>query len=182
MLEQLGKRIKQMREERELTLKNVSEVTGLSVGFLSQVERNITDPSIASLKKIADAFGVKITEFFEKVSQKNFVIKKDERSKLLLGNSKVVYELLASTAMERKMEPILKIIESGAFSGQVDGHEGEEFAFILEGCLEVSVGDDSFFLEEGDSIYFDAKQSHMYKNVGDKKCVCIWVVSPPTFS
>jgi len=177
----LGKRIRQLREERGLTLKGLSEKTGLSIGFLSQVERNITEPSIASLKKISNAFGVKIKEFFENIPEEKIVIKKDERSKLLIGGSKIVYELLAP-AMDRKMEPMLKLIEPNASSGQVDGHEGEEFAVILEGGLEVCIGDEIYVLEEGDSIYFDASQPHLYRNSGKEKCICIWVVTPPTFS
>jgi len=177
----IGKRIKQFREEKGLTLKNVSDATGLSVGFLSQIERNITDPSIASLKKIADVLGVKIKEFFEKMPEKKLVVRRDERNKLLLGNSKIMYELLAPS-MDRKMEPLLKVIEPKASSGMVEGHEGEEFACVLEGTLEVCIGDETYILEEGDSIYFNADQPHLYKNPGVKKCVCIWVTTPPTFS
>ena len=177
----LGKRIKELREERELTLKGVADITGLSIGFLSQIERNITDPSIASLKKIAEALGVKLKEFFETNPEKKIVIRKEERSKLLVSGSKIVYEILAP-AFDRKMEPILKTVEPQATSGQVEGHEGEEFALILEGCLEVCVGDDVYELCEGDSIYFSANQPHLYKNPGKDKCVCFWVVTPPTFS
>ncbi|MBZ4653919.1 MAG: Transcriptional regulator [Peptococcaceae bacterium] len=177
----IGKRIKQLREERGLTLKNIADNTGLSVGFLSQVERNITDPSIASLKKIAEVLGIKLKEFFEKVPEKKVVVRKDERNKLLIGSSKIVYELLAP-AMNRKMEPILKMVEPNASSGEVDGHEGEEFAIILQGVLEVCIGNEVYVLQEGDSIYFDANQPHLYRNPGTEKCICIWVVTPPTFS
>lgn len=181
MHHQLGNSIKKLREERNLTLKNVSEMTGLSIGFLSQVERDITDPSISSLKKIAEAFGVRITEFFEKYPDENCIVRKEQRSKLLLGNAKVIYELLAPSK-ERKMEPILKTIEPNACSGKVEGHEGEEFALIIQGKLEVCLGDKVYILEEGDSIYFDANQPHQYKNNTKDTCVCVWVVTPPAFS
>ncbi|KJS19802.1 MAG: hypothetical protein VR72_17260 [Clostridiaceae bacterium BRH_c20a] len=182
MLEQLGITIKGIRESKGLTLKNVSEMSGLSIGFLSQIERSKTDPSIASLKKIAEAFKVKINDFFEKVSiEENIIIKKSERSKLFLDNSKVVYELL-SPIRDRKMEPILKTIGPNATSGRVDGHEGEEFAFVLAGKLEISLGEKTYDLEEGDSVYFDASQPHSYRNREKENCVCIWVVTPPTLS
>ncbi|MEW6662500.1 MAG: helix-turn-helix domain-containing protein [Bacillota bacterium] len=178
----IGKRIKQLREDQGLTLKNVADASNLSVGFLSQVERNITDPSIVSLKKIAEALGVKLKDFFEKLPEKKVVVRKDERNKLLIGgSSKIVYEILAP-AIDRKMEPILKVVEPKASSGEVEGHEGEEFAFILQGTLELWIGNDSYVLEEGDSVYFDASQPHLYKNPGLEKCICVWVVTPPTFS
>lgn len=181
-MEDIGARIRILRESRNLTLREVSEKTGLSIGFLSQIERNIADASISSLKKIAAAFGLKISHFFESTPKNTNLVKKNERNRLYFENSKTTYELLAYQVENRVMEPIYKILKPGSFSDVVDGHEGEEFLIMLQGQLEIQVGDETNLVEEGDSFYFSANQSHSYRNTGDIDAICVWVVTPPTFN
>jgi transcriptional regulator with XRE-family HTH domain len=181
-LEEIGIKIRRTREEHGLTLSEVAQMTGLSVGFLSQVERNIADASVSSLKKIATAFNVKLKDFFENTERHTNLVRKNERSKIFIGHSKAVYELLAPNVVNRSMEPIYKTLKPGISSGLVDGHVGEEFLLVLQGRLQVQVGSEFNVVEEGDSLYFNASQAHCYKNIGDEDVVCIWIVTPPTFT
>ncbi|MEL7624512.1 MAG: XRE family transcriptional regulator [Clostridiales bacterium] len=181
-MEDIGARIRSLRENRSMTLREVSEKTGLSIGFLSQIERNIADASIASLKNIAEAFDLKISYFFENTPKKTNLVKKNERSRLYMENAKATYELLAYQVESRIMEPIYKILKPGSFSGVIDGHEGEEFLIMLQGQLEIQVGDEVNLVEGGDSFYFSANQPHSYRNTGDIDAICVWVVTPPTFN
>lgn len=181
-MEEIGSKIKRTREEHGLTLREVSEMTGLSVGFLSQVERNIADASVSSLKKIATAFNIKMKDFFETTERNTNLVRKNERNKIFIGNSKAVYELLAPNVVNRSMEPIYKTLKPGVSSGFVDGHVGEEFLLMLQGKLQVQVGSEISVVEAGDSLYFNANLAHCYKNIGDEDVICVWVVTPPTLT
>lgn len=178
---EVGKKIKAIRKEKEMTIKELSQLSNLSSGFLSQLERNISDASISSLKKIAIALNVKVKDFFESNGEDSLVIRKNERRKLLIGDSKNVYELLAPNII-KKMEPICKKIKPEAQSGIVEAHEGEEFVLVTQGTMQIHAGNQTYTLQEGDSLYFNANQPHSYKNIGDIEAVCIWVVTPPSLT
>ncbi|MBQ4425888.1 MAG: cupin domain-containing protein [Lachnospiraceae bacterium] len=176
----LGARLKAIREEKEYTLKQVSEKSGLSIGFISQVERDQTDPSLSSLKKMAEALDVKLGSLFEQEEAAHEVVKRGE-GRFLKIDSKVTCELLASTP-GKIMESMFKMVEPGGESGLVDPHAGEEFILVQEGSLHVMIGSNHYDLHPGDSVYFEGNQPHAWSNKGDKTCVVLWVMTPPSYS
>ncbi len=178
----LGETIRKQRMERDLTIKQVAEVTGLSQSLISQAERDISNLSISSLKKIADALGVPLIAFFsEGVSEAGAVVRRDQRKKLIPRGTGIVYELL-SPNMHCAIELIYNIYEPGATTGpQLYTHEGEEVGVVLSGTMEVTIGVEKYVLEEGDSIYFSSTIPHSYKNVGKTRLIAIWAISPPSF-
>ncbi len=176
----LGARLKAAREAKNYTLKQTSEISGLSTGFISQVERGQADPSLSSLKKLAGALGLKLGDLFEHSSAEHVFVKKGN-GRILNIDSHVNCELLASS-FNKIMDPMIKLVLPGGESGLVDPHEGEEFIYVLEGNLQVTLGETTYLMGEGDSLYFHGDQPHAWKNTGDAECRAIWVMTPPFYS
>ncbi|HNZ08470.1 MAG TPA: XRE family transcriptional regulator [Bacillota bacterium] len=178
----LGETIRGFRKERNLTLKQISDSTGLSQSLISQAERDISSLSIGSLKKIADVLGVPLVAFFKDGDpEPGMVVRHDQRKKLIPRGTGIIYELL-SPSMDCNIELIFNHYEEGATTGpQFYTHKGEEVGIVLSGIMEVTVGSEKYTLYEGDSIYFDSTIPHCYKNVGKGKLTAVWAISPPSF-
>lgn len=177
---EIGFRVRHHRQQQKLSLRQLAESSGLSISFLSQLERDLTRPSISSLKQIADALGLKVADLLADVAENGkIVLRRADRP--VWDLSHVRYELLA-TAKGRSMEPQLVTFEPGADSGDHPvTHEGEEFGLILRGRAQCWIGEELLELEEGDCIYFEASTPHRMRNAGDDICVWLHVVSPPSF-
>jgi transcriptional regulator with XRE-family HTH domain len=190
------RRLKQLRKGQGYTLKNLAEKSGLSPTYLSQIERGMSNPSIGTLKKIADAMSITIvsllgfeeTDENEKELEENirkrqevFVIKKEKR-KMLVYPGETRKAFLLTPDLRRKLE-ILLTYEEPQQENDEDWyqHEGEEFGFILEGRYEVIVEGRTYVLEEGDSIYFPSRFPHRMRCIGEKTATTIWVITPPSF-
>ena len=176
----LGAQLKTAREKKGYTLKQLSEISGLSIGFISQVERGQTDPSLSSLKNLATALDIKLRDLFDPDEAAHVLVRRGEGNMLKI-DAKVQCELLASS-LTKTMEPMIKSIMPGGESGLVSAHAGEEFIYVLEGVLQVQLDETFYLLEKGDSVYFQANQTHAWKNVGDKECLEMWVMTPPCYS
>jgi len=174
---ELGERLKNLRKKRGLTLKQLSEITGLSVGFLSNIERELNSPTISSLRKICDSLNISFFELLKPNIQEQRIVRSSERTELVNSRmSKTRYEMLTVGA-NKKMQPICITMAPGGFSGEAAlGHEGEEFGYVIKGKLEIEVGGETFWLEEGDSVYIEEFVPHRYRNAGDGECITIWVV------
>ncbi|WP_010283057.1 helix-turn-helix domain-containing protein [Bacillus timonensis] len=178
----LGEKLKEIRKEKRLTIADLAQKTGLSNGYLSNVERNLNSPTIESLRKIVDALSISLVELFQDEDEGTGVVRKDERVTIVKSNdNSIIYELL-SPSRNKSLEAMLLKLQPGAESGEFPHtHKGEDFGFIISGKLMYKVGDNTYILEEGDSIYFDSTIPHRYKNIGDTECISIWVVTPPSF-
>lgn len=176
----LGTKLKARREKKGYTLKQTAEISGLSIGFISQVERGQTDPSLSSLKKLAEALDVKLGDLFEQNSVEHVLVKSGEGKRLEI-DSAIYCELLA-TSVSKIMEPMIKVIQPGGKSGLVDPHTGEEFIWVIDGILQVTLGDTTYVMHPGDSVYFQAGQPHAWENNGSQVCRALWVMTPPSYS
>ena len=176
----VGANIRKIREQRGYTLKQLSERSGLSIGFISLVERSQTEPSIASLRRISAALDIKMQALFAPSPTHHEVIRKGEAGRIYAHQ--VESEVLANFP-EKVMEPLLKhILPGGGSGGVMEPHAGEEFVWVKRGRLHITVGESSYDLEEGDSIYFQSNRPHSYINETDEICEVIWVSTPPIFS
>lgn len=176
----IGFRVRVHRQQQHLSLRQFAAHTGLSVSFLSQVERDLASPSISSLKQIADALGIKVAELLADASEDHQVVLR-RKDRPVWDLSHIRYELL-TTARGRSMEPQLVTFEPGAESGDHPvTHEGEEFGMILSGRAECWIGDEFFELDTGDCVYFQASTPHRMRNPSDDTCVWLHVVTPPSF-
>lgn len=176
----LGAQLKTAREKKGYTLKQLSEVSGLSIGFISQVERGQTDPSLSSLKNLATALDIKLRDLFDPDVAAHILVRCGEGS-ILKIDAAVQCELLASS-LTKTMEPMIKTILPGGESGLVSAHAGEEFIYVIEGALQVQLDENFYTLGKGDSVYFQANQTHAWKNTSDTECRAMWVMTPPCYS
>lgn len=177
----LGKKLKFLREEKNYSQKQLADLAGLSSGFISQVERNQVDPSLASLKKIANALDVKLKDLFDDEKQFSSHIVRKGKGKILRIDSAVTCEMLAATP-GKIMEAMIKYISPGGESGLVSPHEGEEFIWVIKGTLKVTHGQEEYILNPGDSIYFQGGATHSWKNIGDTECQAMWVMTPSCYT
>ena len=174
-------KIQSLRRAKAVTLGQLAKMTGLTKGYLSQIENSTKTPPFSTLDKIAYALGVDITYFFvtgedEQVDAKITVIKPDERKRVAPGGLRrgYGYESLAYRRAGKNMEPYLITVDSRSIS--TFKHEGEEFLFILEGSLEFSFGGKKYILEPGYSVYFDSGIEHSGRVLGDEKVRMLCII------
>jgi transcriptional regulator with XRE-family HTH domain len=175
----LGDRIKQRRREMNLSLRDLAEQADLTASYLSQVERNISMPSIESLRKISRALDIPTFYFFLEEEAPSPVVRRGERRKLIIPNANVTYELLTPN-LNRKME----IIYAEAGPGEiplVHYTNTEECLVVLEGRLEVEIGGETYQLDPGDTVYFEGALLRRMAVVGDARARYFSVVTPPIF-
>jgi len=177
----LGEALRKVREEKGISMTELAEKTGYTKSFISQVEKNKTSPSLSSFFQIAEALGISPQEILHREdSSENIMLKKNERQVYHHKKSKTKFEFLFTKNPRRKMEPIFLNIKVGGYSDTYS-HEGEVFATILQGELELTVGDETYHLKEGDCAYFSTRIKHHWKNSGKKEVIALWVTTPPSF-
>jgi transcriptional regulator with XRE-family HTH domain len=176
--ESVGRRLKALRSEQGITLAQLGGMVGLSASYLSQIERNKAQPSLATLSSVAETLGVELRSFFEHPASVWKVVRKGRGERFANRNREVSFELLSSRSVRGKFQPYRVTCGPGM---EIDtcAHPGEEFIFILEGQLGVSVGGEAFTLGEGDSIHYQGSQAHGWRNDLSEECVLIWALSPP---
>lgn len=177
----LGPFIKRLRLEKDMTLTELAGKTGVSASFLSQIERGVSEPSLSTLGKIAGALGVSMFQFLPNDRDDNPVVRKDERKRIAIPKSNVIYELLSS-GPNKKMEMIQGRLLPGEVSSEEPlTHPCEECTLVLKGRLEVVLGERRYVLEEGDCIYFDSTTPHLLRNAGEEEVIFVSSSSPPVF-
>jgi DNA-binding transcriptional MerR regulator/mannose-6-phosphate isomerase-like protein (cupin superfamily) len=174
----IGGHLRQLRLQRGLSLAEVARKVGVSLGFLSALERSQMSASVGTLRKLARFYKTNILDFFDP-AESNSRLVKPERRKVLEAGPGVRMELLAwGNAV---MEPHLFRIAPNSGSGESYTHEGEEFLYVLQGELHISLQGEEFRLRPGDSFYFESATPHHWKNPGRTETHVLWVNTPPTF-
>jgi transcriptional regulator with XRE-family HTH domain len=174
-----GQRFRRLRARRGLSLAQVARATGVSVGFLSALERGQMRASVATLRRIARFYHTNILSFFQAAGENPRLVRPGQR-KILQTETGVRMELLAwgNTAME----PHLFRIRPGGGSGESYAHEGEEFLHVLRGQFEIWLNSKEHYrLKPGDSLYFESSTPHRWKNPGRSEAWLLWINTPPTF-
>jgi transcriptional regulator with XRE-family HTH domain len=183
-MEEIGKKIKKIRKNKNLTIRKLASLVGCSNGYISQLEKGDVTPSITILKKISNTLGMRLVDFFlEEQDEETIVIRKNDRFEIRYPQSDASIFMLTKHLTGRSMEPLLARFEPGAGSrGQYShGQGGEEFGYVISGQLHLIVDDKEYILEEGDSFYFKSTKPHGYTNKSDRLSEVIWVISPPTY-
>jgi transcriptional regulator with XRE-family HTH domain len=174
-----GQRFRRLRARRGLSLSQVARATGVSVGFLSALERGQMRASVATLRRIARFYDTNLLSFFQAAGENPRLVRPEQR-KILQTESGVRMELLAwgNTAME----PHLFRVKPGGGSGESYAHEGEEFLHVLRGQFEIWLNSKEHYrLKPGDSLYFESSMPHRWKNPGRSETWLLWINTPPTF-
>ncbi|MBV9676389.1 MAG: helix-turn-helix transcriptional regulator [Acidobacteriaceae bacterium] len=160
----LANRLRELRQQRSMTLQDVAEKAGFSKGLLSKIETGVVSPPIATLAKLADALHVPIGELFDGPEQDDAVVffpkesRQDFQGRLSSFNYK--YELLLRGRKRRDMQPMVVSVDGRTSKSKLLDHSGEQFIYMLEGEMDYIVGDKLFTVRPDDCLYFDARQLH----------------------
>jgi DNA-binding transcriptional MerR regulator/quercetin dioxygenase-like cupin family protein len=174
----IGVQLRQLRGRRRLSLAAVARAVGISVGFLSALERSQMSGSVGTLRKLARFYRTNILDFFDANGASTRHVRPAER-KVLEAGAGVRMELLAWGNVA--MEPHLFRIAPEAGSGDSYTHEGEEFIYLLRGELAITLNGKEYRLKSGDSFYFESAIPHRWRNPGRRETWVLWVNTPPTF-
>jgi len=155
----LGTRLRDRRQSLGLTLKDVADAAGLSVGFISQIERGITTPSLVSLISVCRVLKSEVGDFLTQPRGDKPVTRHDQRPVYALGGNAISYERLSAAFPGNVLRSVL-IHEPPGFRSEPMSHEGEEMFFILEGALTIEIDGDRTILETGDSVHFPSTRTH----------------------
>jgi transcriptional regulator with XRE-family HTH domain len=179
---QLGPRIRALRQARGLTLRELAERAGVTESFLSQVEREVTSPSIASVQKIARGLDLAIAELFVEEAPHGRVVRRAERRRIAYPGLLAVDEFLTS-GLDGRLQVILSTVEPGGGTGdEAYAHDSdEEVVIVLSGTLELWVEDERYVLEAGDTVTYSSRLKHRNKNIGDTTATILFCLTPPSF-
>ncbi len=175
----IGLKLKELRILKGLTQEELADRAELSKGFISQVERNLTSPSIATLMDILQCLGTSTADFFAQPSDEQIVFGKADYFEKYDSELKNEIKWIIPNAQKHVMEPILITLEAGGATYPDTPHEGEEFGYILQGSIAIHLGKQIYRAKKGESFYFiPDKQHYLTSKTG---AVLLWVSSPPSF-
>ena len=177
----IGIKIKELRLENDLTQQELANRCELTKGFISQIERNITSPSISTLTDILEVLGTSLGEFFDESEKEAYVFTKEEFFEKTDDQLKHTVKWIVPNAQKYEMEPIILELEPGGISQTDHPHSGEEFGYVLKGTVILKVGKKRYTVNEGNSFYYIANKNHVIENNTKKKAVVLWVSTPPMF-
>jgi quercetin dioxygenase-like cupin family protein len=180
----VGAAIRSLRRRRGLSLRDLSRLTGFSIGFLSLVERGHSSLALTSLYKVAKALDSEVADFFQPnggVPEEHpppHVTRADEHAEISIAGSNRTYRLLSDRARDRVLEPLLVTVQPTDTVEESYSHDGEEFAYVLSGNLLYIIAGTPYRLGPGDSIYFPAAVPHAIHNDTDDPARVLWVLTP----
>ena len=177
---EIGVKIKQLRQQRGLTQEELAARTELTKGFISQLERDLTSPSIATLMDILEALGIDVASFFRETTEESVVYSVDD---MFVKEESDGYTIqwLVTNAQKNALEPILVTIPPGISGTEDDPHEGEEFGYVLSGAVTLVIGAKRYRIKKGGSFYFRPTRVHYLINSGKMEARVLWVSTPPSF-
>lgn len=181
----LGNKIRMLRKSYNLKLNDIADKSGLSVSYISQLERDLVEPSLSSLKKIAAALNTPVYLLIDDTENENIVMKKGERPVMSLGHSDTRYEIVSTTASNANFSPKMMMVEftipgNGEDSDDYITHSAEELIVLTKGSIDITYGDTVYELNEGDSIYVQENIPHRIVNKGTEDAIGYYVVTPPS--
>ena len=178
----IGQKVNDWRKANSLTLQQLAQKTNLTAGYISQVENDKASPSISTLKKISNALGVRIIDFFaDEVINDPKVLTQDQWTKVLLPGWKADVRQLVHIVGTKRMQPFYTVIPPKGRSREPYAHQGEEFGIVLEGDLTLTVGEEIYEVRPMTSFYYSSLLPHSWVNNGTKPCCVIWVITPPAW-
>jgi len=177
----IGEKIKHLRIKNGLTQQELANRCELSKGFISQLERDLTSPSIATLVDILECLGTNLKDFFNDNENEKIIFKKEDV--FIQENKELGYYIqwIVPNAQKNRMEPIIMTLEPGGSSEEDDPHDGEEFGYVLSGSIYLHLGNRKFRAKKGESFYFRPNVVHYISNETKNRAVVMWVSTPPSF-
>ena len=178
---EIGKKIKELRVKMDLTQEELANRCELSKGFISQVERDITSPSIATLIDILETLGTNINDFFNDAAPEKIVFAKDDMFVSEDGEQGRRIDWVIPNAQKNAMEPILITLRPGGKSPRFFPYEGEAFGYVTRGSVVLNMGGKKHRVKRGESFYYKANAEHFLENTSGAEAAVLWVTTPPSF-
>lgn len=177
----IGTRIRQLRIKNDLTLEELASRTELTKGFLSQLERNLTSPSIQTLEDIAEALGVTMAGFFSEEKDEKIVFTPDDA--FVDEREGFTIHWIVPNAQKNEMEPILLELQAGQSSFEIAPHDGQELGYVLSGKITLNRENQKkgVVVRKGETFYIKGDQAHWLTNPGTKSALVLWISTPPEF-
>lgn len=176
---EIGKKIKRLRLQLNLSQHELADRCELTKGYISQLENDLTSPSISTLIDILSALGTDLAEFFKKEDDGRVVFHADEY--IEKSESGMLWKWIIPNAQKNEMEPVLVELEPSASTPDDFPHEGEEFGYVLEGKVCIELDRARHVCKKGEAFYYTADRSHRISNCGKTAAKFLWVSTPPNF-
>ncbi len=176
---ELGAKIRDLRVKNGLTQQELADRAELSKGYISQLETEVTSPSIATLADILQCLGTDLGAFFAAEKSRQVVF--DENDMFVTENDDVTITWLVPDSQRNDMEPILVELQDGAKTADEDPHAGEEWGYVLDGIADLHIGDAVYTVKKNMSFYFVPDKVHYVENTHKRPLKFIWVSTPPSF-
>lgn len=175
----IGNKLKELRVLKGLTQEELADRSELSKGFISQLERNLTSPSITTLMDILQCLGTSIGEFFNEAPDEQIVFGKQDYFVKEGTEYKNEIKWIIPNAQKNTIEPIYLTLQAGGSTCPDTPHEGEEFGYVLQGAVSIHLGNKTYKAKKGESFYYTADKTHFLSSKNG--ATLIWVSSPPSF-
>ena len=175
----IGNKLKELRVLKGLTQEELADRSELSKGFISQLERNLTSPSITTLMDILQCLGTSIGEFFNEAPDEQIVFGKQDYFVKEDTEYKNEIKWIIPNAQKNTIEPIYLTLQAGGSTCPDTPHEGEELGYVLQGAVSIHLGNKTYKAKKGESFYYTADKTHFLSSKSG--AVLIWVSSPPSF-
>lgn len=180
---EIGDKIRKLRKNKKMTLKELSEASGVALATLSRIETNQMTGTVKSHQAIASCLGVSLPQLYGEMELEHKAVdfqSQQNRTDVFIHNDRASYDMLTSKVLSKKMMPILlKISAGGQTSPEELPKQAEKFIYILKGECKTYVGAEAYTLKKGQTLYFDASLSHYFKNTGSDEVRAICVITPP---
>lgn len=178
---EIGDKIKRLRIQNGLTQEELADRSELTKGFISQVERDLTSPSIATFIDILEGLGTNLQEFFNENINEKIVFSKEDAFETENDDLKYTLKWIIPNAQKNTMEPILIELDIDGKTKEDTPHEGEEFGYVVNGSIYIYHGVQKYRVKKGESFYYKANSNHYISNAGKTRAKIIWVSTPPSF-
>jgi transcriptional regulator with XRE-family HTH domain len=177
----IGRKLKELRVQKGLTQEELADRAELSKGFISQMERDLTSPSIATLMDVLQCLGTDLKCFFNDSSDDQIVFHHTDYFEKVDSELHNKIEWIIPNAQKNIMEPIRLTLEPNGATYLDNPHEGEEFGYVLQGSISIHLGNKIYKAKKGESFYFTANKNHYITAHEKTGASIIWVSSPPSF-
>ena len=178
---EIGEKIKNRRISLDLTQEELAERADLTKGFISQIERDLTSPSVDSLFDILEALGTNISDFFKEEKEEQIVFSKTDFIENFDDENLSTIKWIVPNAQKNEMEPIILTLEKNGQSKIYSPVEGEEIGYILNGKVDLLLDNEKHILKKGDCFYTNSGKTRQIINKNNGKSIVLWITNPPSF-
>lgn len=175
----IGKKIKALRLQKNLTLQELASRSEVTKGFLSQLERDLTSPNIQALEDILEALGTNLSEFFKEEKEEKMVF--TNKDYFIDERENETIEWIVPNAQKNAMEPILLTIKPGKRTSLITSFDGEAFGYILKGVVTLMINEKAYKVKAKETFYVSGNKSHYLKNHTKQDVTLLWITTPPQF-